>query len=394
MKKNLSNFQIGNILTISLAHMLHDSFTGFFPVMLPLLQDKIGFSLVIAGTLPIALRLPNLLNPLIGSFSDRFKLKYFIASAPVIAVASMTLMGLANNYLTLFVLLLIAGFGSTFIHVPSPVLVKKVAGYKKGLGMSFYMLGGELARSIGPLIITAAISYWTLEGVWRLIPIGFCLSLLILLKINKVERDSKAYKSTYLNNDSHKEVLKYMLPIFATVTGIFFFQGLMKQALVTFLPTYMKSTGSTIFVSSIALSIMQFAGAVGTFTAGTISDFIGRKNALLIMAVLSPILMILYTYSSGYLALVLLSLLGFFMFFSHPIILAYVHDKDTNRQSFVNGVYMTINFVVASFASFAVGFLGDKLDLITTFRIGGYLAFGMIPVVLAMKNKASESTMR
>jgi FSR family fosmidomycin resistance protein-like MFS transporter len=369
--------------------MLHDSFTAFFPVMLPLLQEKIGFSLLLAGTLPIALRLPNLLNPLIGSFSDRFKLKYFVASAPVIAVTSMTLMGVATNYATLFMLLLIAGFGSTFIHVPSPVLVKKVSGPKKGLGMSFYMLGGELARSVGPLIITAAISYWTLEGVWRLIPVGICLSFLILLKINKVEKDSKAVAQTYLKNDSHKEVMKYMLPIFATVAGVFFFQGLMKQALVTFLPTYMKSTGSTIFVSSIALSIMQFAGAVGTFTAGTISDYIGRKYALLIMAVLSPIFMILYTYTSGTLALVLLALLGFFMFFTHPIILAFVHDRDTNRQSFVNGVYMTINFVIASIASFAIGFLGDRIDLVTTFRIGGYLAFGMIPVVLTMKNKVT-----
>ncbi len=388
MKK--SNFQLSNILTISLAHMLHDSFTGFFPVMLPLLQDKIGFSLMLAGTLPIALRLPNLFNPLIGSFSDRFKLKYLVASAPAIAVTSMTLMGLASNYITLFLLLIIAGFGSTLIHVPSPVLVKKVSGDKKGLGMSFYMLGGELARSVGPLIITAAISFWTLEGVWRLIPIGIALSLMILVKINKVEQDSKAVKETHLHQHSHKEVIKYMLPVFITVAGIFFFQAIMKQALMTFLPTYMKATGSTIFVSSIALSIMQFSGAIGTFTAGTISDYIGRKNALLIMAVLSPILMVLYTYTSGSLALVLLALLGFFMFFSHPIILAYVHDKDTNRQSFVNGLYMTINFAIGSLASFAVGFLGDKLDLITTFRIGGYFAFGMIPVVLLMKNKKKE----
>ena len=389
MNQKRSKFQLSNILTISLAHMLHDSFTGFFPVLLPLLQEKIGFSLMLAGTLPIALRLPNLLNPVIGSLSDRFKLKYFVASAPVIAVTCMTLLGVATNYATLFMLLLIAGFGSTFIHVPSPVLIKKVSGDKKGLGMSFYMLGGELARSVGPLVITAAIAYWTLEGVWRLIPIGICLSFLILLKINKVEKDSNAVKVTYLKNDSHKEVMKYMLPIFAIVAGIFFFQGVMKQALVTFLPTYMKSTGSTIFVSSIALSIMQFSGAIGTFTAGTISDYIGRKYALLIMAILSPIFMILYTYSSGTLALVLLALLGFFMFFTHPIILAFVHDKDTNRQSFVNGVYMTINFAVSSIASFAVGFFGDKIDLITTFRIGGYLAFGMIPVVLTMKNKAN-----
>ncbi len=387
MKNN--KFQLANVITISVAHMLHDTFTAFFAIMLPLLKDKLGFSLFLASLLPIALRLPNLLNPFIGSYSDRLKLKYLVASAPAIAVTSMTLMGIAENFATLFLLLLLAGFGSTLIHVPSPVLIKKVSGNNKGTGMSFYMLGGELARSLGPLVITSAISYWTLEGVWRLIPIGYLLSFLIFIKIHKVEQDSKKVAPTSLETkqESHSQVLKYMMPIFLTVGGIVAFQSVMKQGLMNFLPTYMTESGSTLLVASISLSVMQFAGALGTLTAGTISDYIGRKNALLIMAIASPILMIAYTYLSGTSALIVLALLGFFMFFTNPIILAYVHDYDTNRQAFVNGMYMTINFMIASLASLAIGLIGDSFNLVTTYRVGGYLALGIIPIVLMMKKK-------
>lgn len=379
-------FQLGNVLTISTAHMLHDIFTAFLAILLPLLREKIGFSLVLAGFLPVALRFPNLINPIIGSYSDKLKLRYLVAAAPIVASISMTLLGVATNYATVVILLLIAGFGSTLIHVPSPVLIKLVSGDKKGMGMSFYMLGGELARALGPLVVTAAVSIWTLEGIWRIIPIGVCLSLLIYVKISKVEREAipqKAGKSA----ETHKDIMKLMLPVFLSVAGINIFQGIMRQSLMTFLPTYMKANGSTIVMASIALSIMQFSGAIGTFTAGTISDVIGRKKALLIMAIITPILMITYTMTSGVLAIVILTFLGFFMFFANPIILAYIHDFDTSKQAFVNGVFMTISFVISSLASLVIGFLGDAIDLNTTFRIGGILAFGVIPIVLFMKEK-------
>ena len=48
-----------------------------------------------------------------------------------------------------------------------------------GKGMSYYMVGGELARTAGPMIILGVISWWGLEGTWRLIPSERCAEAMI-----------------------------------------------------------------------------------------------------------------------------------------------------------------------------------------------------------------------
>ena len=78
--------------------------------------------------------------------------------APAITATCMSLLGLAPNSIILIAILLTSGIGVSLFHVPAPVLIKDVAGNRLGKGMSFFMLGGELARSLGPLIIIGAVS--------------------------------------------------------------------------------------------------------------------------------------------------------------------------------------------------------------------------------------------
>src|SRR6056297_2955543 len=154
MKKK---FQLGNIITISSAHLIHDVHSAFLAPILPLLIQKLGISLSLAGLLDVIRKLPSLLNPLIGIIADKVCVRYFIIVAPFITGTVMSLLGLAPTYAVLVIMLLVAGISSTLFHVPAPVMVKNIAGKRTGKGMSFYMLGGELARTLGPLIITTAV---------------------------------------------------------------------------------------------------------------------------------------------------------------------------------------------------------------------------------------------
>ena len=45
------------------------------------------------------------------------------------------------------------------------------------------MLGGELARTLGPLIILAAISLWGFEHTYKLIPLSVGTSILLWFKL-------------------------------------------------------------------------------------------------------------------------------------------------------------------------------------------------------------------
>lgn len=45
------------------------------------------------------------------------------------------------------------------------------------------MVGGELARTAGPLLVTAGVSLWGLEGLYKLMPLGILASVVLYIKL-------------------------------------------------------------------------------------------------------------------------------------------------------------------------------------------------------------------
>jgi len=358
--KDKNKFQSGNVLIISFAHLLHDVYTSFLAPILPLLIDKLNISIFSAGLLDVVRRIPSFLNPFVGLLADRTSVRLFIIIAPAITSITMSLLGIASNYFILLILLFVTGISTSLFHVAGPVMIKDVSGNRIGKGMSFFMLGGELARTLGPLVILGAVTLWTLEGTYRLIPFGILASIILYFRLRKIEikRDSEKKHEVGV-----KQTFWKFLPFFITLSGFVFFRSAMKSTLTLYLPTYLTSKGVNIWFAGISLSILQLSGAAGTFLAGTISDKIGRKNSLLIIAVMNPILMWLFINFSGILLIPILIVTGFFLLASSPVLLALVHDIDSKHMSFLNGIYMTINFAVSSIMTLFVGFLADRIGL-------------------------------
>jgi FSR family fosmidomycin resistance protein-like MFS transporter len=155
-KKN--SFQTGNVILVSFAHLVHDTFTAFLAPILPILTSALGMSYSMAAFLSVVQRIPSLLNPFIGLIADKVSVRYFIILTPLLSSILMSLLGLAPSYLILVVMLFFVGISSVLFHVPAPAMIKRLSGDKVGRGMSYYMLGGELARTLGPLTILGAIS--------------------------------------------------------------------------------------------------------------------------------------------------------------------------------------------------------------------------------------------
>ena len=187
MKKIKTKFQPENVLIISLAHLLHDIYTSFLAPILPLLISKLNISIFQAGLLDISRKSPSFLNPLIGLLAGRTGVRLFVIVAPALTSIAMSLLGIASNYFILLILLFVTGISTSFFHVTGPVMIKYVSGNRLGKGMSFFMLGGELARTLGPLVILGAITLWTLEGTYRLIPFGILASIILYFRLRKIE---------------------------------------------------------------------------------------------------------------------------------------------------------------------------------------------------------------
>ena len=187
-------FQTSNVLLITVTHLLHDVYSSFLAPLRPLLIEKFGLSLTMASLWDLFQRMPWLLNPFIGMIAERSAARYFVIVTPAITAVSMSLLGVAPSFIVVSILLIVMGISSAVFHVPSPVMVKTVSGDFTGRGMSLYMFGGEIARTLGPLVVTAAVSLWGLDGTWKLIPFGILASFILYLRLRNIKITGTLHK--------------------------------------------------------------------------------------------------------------------------------------------------------------------------------------------------------
>ncbi len=385
---NPHKFQTGKVLSISFAHLVHDIYSSFLAPILPLLIEKFGLSYTLASVLSIAQRAPNILNPVVGLIADKYPVRWFVISTPLITAISMSLLGVASSYVMLCILLFVAGLSAVFFHAPSPVLVKEISGKKVGKGMSFYMIGGEIARTLGPLVILGAISIWGLEGSFNLLPFSILASVIIYIKLKNVD----THKHAKGNAEAHVwKTFRKLIPLFLIMSGVIFFRQFMKSGLTAFLPTYFDDfRNQEYWIGVISLVVYEGAGILGTLFGGTLSDKLGRKKVLIVSAIMSPLLMLLFLHSSGVFVFIILFLVGIFQFASSPVLLAYIQEIDSDHPSFVNSIYMFLSFGFGSITLLFFGMMSDWADINVSMNISAYVAFGAIPFIFLLPSSKND----
>lgn len=384
-----NHIHIFKIIVLSIGHLCHDIYTSFLSPLLPLLIKKLELTYASAGFISVMLRLPSLFNPLIGAYVDRFNLKYIVIVSPTITAIAMCLIGLAPTYQVIAILALITGISSSCFHVPSPVLIKEMAGKKIGAAMSSFQIGGELSRSVGPIVVLGAVSLWTINGIYRLIPIGLIMSFLLFWIFRELPNKTPAHghkiSGSILNTFNHARIL------FVSMFGILLSKSLTASVLTAFLPTYLTAKGESLWFSGGALSLLQASAVGGVFISGTLSDKIGCRKMLLFLTASTPFLMLLFIYSSGWFFIVSLLLLGLSAFSTTPVILALIQKSRFRFPSIANGLYMTINFMLSSIMILFAGTLSDSIGMESTFNWCARLSFIGFPFAIFLGNNNGQT---
>ena len=384
-------FNRSKVITVSSAHFLHAFYSSFLAPLLPLLLNKYGINLAAASWLSLLQRIPSLFSIVLGTFAHKIPWRPIIILSPLITAISGSLLGAAPNILLLGILLFTIGMSLAVFHVPAPVMIKIFSGKRVGKGMSFYMLGGESARMLGPLLIVSAVSWWGLEGTWRLAIPAIIATVILSLTVERIPYETIDTKD--ITALKWKTTLRKYSGFFIALTIYMLFRSVMRAALSTFLPTYMVGMkGSSLLYGAFSLSILQATAVVGTFVSGSISDKIGRFNTLLILAVVSPFFMFLFLWTGPALQVISLLALGFVLTASTPVLLALVQEQGSNQPALMNGSFTTINFISGALSVLASGYIGDAIGLVKTFQISGYLAFIAIPAVFLLKKKSCYHT--
>lgn len=379
-----NKFQLSNIISIAIAHFINDVYSSFLSPVLPILINKHGITLSMAGMLNMFQQIPALFQPFVGVVSEKIPARYLLIIAPTITAISMSLLGAAPSYSVLIIIVISGGIGSTLFHVPASVMTKKISGDRLGKGMSIFMLGGELARSVGPIFILSAIEYWSFGESYKLIPIGMTASIILFFRFRKITITKEIKENA--SKISYMQTLKSNLDLFLKISGIFLFISIMRGSLSAFLPVYIVKQGTSLWVGGTALAAFQLSGAIGTLTTGTLSDKFGRKNILLVTTIISPLLMIGFVFSSGIISFILLAGMGLSMFSMTPVLLALINEIKSEHNAFINGIFMTINFLAGSIGILAAGFLGDLFTLEKAYLISPLIGIFALPFILTLKS--------
>jgi FSR family fosmidomycin resistance protein-like MFS transporter len=384
--KKDSSFQAVEILLLSFSHFVHDIYSSFLAPLLPLLIEKLSLSLTQAGLLSAVMQLPALMNPFIGILADRVSLRYFVILAPAMTAIPMSFIGLAPSYGILLLLLFVAGISIAMFHVPAPVMIARLAGSKTGRGMSFFMTGGELARTVGPLTAVGAVSLLGLEGFWPLMVVGIAASVLLYLRFRNVNlafhnRKKKTPLITTINNMRH---------ILIPLTFILLARSFMHGSLTAFLPTFIQGQSGNIWMAGIALTLFEAAGVAGVLTAGSLSDHLGRRRMLFISLVGAPLSVLFFVICADWLRLLALLCSGFMLLSTTPVMLALIQEHAGDSPAAANGIFMMISFLARSSIVVLIGLIADKTGLQTAYLVGAAAGLVGIPFILMLPGQVKS----
>jgi FSR family fosmidomycin resistance protein-like MFS transporter len=375
-------FQTGRVLTIIAGHAVHDAYTAFLPPLLPAFIATLALSNTEAGLLTVFMQGPSLLQPFIGHLADRVSLRYFVILAPAVSAVMMSLLGVAPGYAVLVLILTVAGLSSAGLHAVAPVMAGNLSGRSLGRGMGFWMLGGELGRTLGPIVIVSAVDLVTLKGTPWLMIAGLLASALLYLRL----RDVPGRPPNAGQGLPWRQALRGMGPIMVPLAGIITVRSFMIVALTTYLPTFLSEEGATLWFAGVSLSVLEAAGVVGALLGGSMSDRLGRL-ILFVSLLTTPLLMFVFLAISGWAQFPVLLMLGLTSLSITPVIMAVVQESFPENRALANGIYMSLSFAISSGAVVVLGALGDVFSMRLAFTASAVIPLLGLPLVLLLPGR-------
>lgn len=373
------------LAALSVCHMLNDLMQSLLPALYPMLKDAYALDFWQIGLVTLTNQVTaSLLQPLVGSYTDRHPQPYSLAVGMGFTLGGLLLLAAATTYPALLGAAALVGVGSSIFHPESSRLARIASGGKHGLAQSMFQTGGNFGTSLGPLL-----------AAFVVLPCGqgsvAWFSLLALTGILILTRVGRWYQTTGIRvRPAPKPAGHVELPRADVRRTLAILLALVFSKYV-----YVTSFGSYFMFFLIArfgvsmhsaqLHLFAFLGAVaaGTFMGGPIGDRFGRKPVILAsIAGVLPFTLLL-PYVNLFWTTVLSVIIGLVLSSAFSAILVFAQELLPHRVGLVSGLFFGFAFGVAGVGAAALGVLADAAGITFVYRVCAFLpAFGLLAIWL------------
>ena len=296
---------------LSAAHLVTDINQGALPALLPFFKEAMNLSYTTSGVILLASNLTSsIIQPVFGHLSDRRPIGWFLPLSPFIACLGLSLTGLISNYSVLLICVMVSGIGIASFHPEGFKTAYYFTGDKKATGMSIFAVGGNFGIAVGPILALTLVTSFGLKGTLSMILPGILIAIILFFN-----RSTFTTPVELAHREAKKEVKaplsKNQKISFSLLVSIATIRAWIQFGLATYIPFYYINylKGNPLYAGKL-VSTFLLAGALGTLIGAPLADRWGHKRFLLISLILSFPLLLLFYYSSGFMAFILLGVAG------------------------------------------------------------------------------------
>jgi FSR family fosmidomycin resistance protein-like MFS transporter len=290
--------------------------------------------------------------------------------------------GIFTSYTAIFVTVMISGIGVAAFHPEAARYANKVAGQKKGTGVSVFSFGGNAGIALGPIFATWLILTFGLKGLTALFIPAAIIAPVLLGAMNRYHRNEEVARAAGSLPREAPGTNRW--GAFSLLCALVFSRAVIVYGLSTFLPLYwiheFKQSETT---ASTALSIMLAVGAVSTLIGGQMADRFGfhrliRGGFFLLL----PLLGIFVFTTNAAAATLLLIPIGFALYAPMSPMIVTGQKFLPNHIGLSSGVTIGLAVSVGGVTAPLLGRIADIHGLLPVMYI--LAAVAVLPVFLAI----------
>lgn len=377
-----SQIVISMLAVISFCHLLNDMVQSLLPAIYPILKTSFHLDFAQIGIITLTYQMTaSLLQPVIGSFTDRRPLPYSLPWGMGFTTTGLILLATASNFGMILVASSVTGIGSAIFHPEASRVARMASGGQHGMAQSVFQVGGNFGSSMGPLLAAfIVLPHGQISIAWFTL-----VSLLAVVLLSKVgawykhhERTKKAARAIpeYVTSLSRARVT-FSIGI---LLALIFSKYIYLASLTSYYQFYLINRFH-VSIESAQIHLFLFLGAVaaGTVIGGPIGDRFGRKLVIWcsILGVLPFTLML--PYANLLWTAVLSIVVGFILASAFSTIVVYGQELMPGKIGTVAGLFFGSAFGAAGVGAAFLGNMADHTSIEFVYRLCSFLpAIGLL----------------